>query len=83
MDEQIETVEGRKEEARVKWRENDRGRNRRIERAVISQVLQWFITQTHCRGTLLEATCISLSFFLSPLPPLLSASPPLSLNNAV
>lgn len=28
----------------------------RIESAVISQVLQWFITQTHCRAVLLKDT---------------------------
>lgn len=55
-DEQIETAVGRKEEADVKRRENDRGRTGRLEHAVISQVLLWFITQTHYRDMLLWGT---------------------------
>lgn len=56
VDERIETVDGRKEEAHGKLKKNDTERDRKIQTAVISQVWSWFITQTHCRDTLLKDT---------------------------
>lgn len=74
---------GENEEKCVKRRESDRGRQRRVESAVIRQVSQWFNPNTVLRY---DAGYLLLSCFLliSPFSPLLCyASSSLALNNTV
>lgn len=68
----------------VKRRESDRGRQRRVESAVIRQVSQWFNPNTVLRYVVAGYLLLSRFLLISPFSPLLlSASPSLALNNTV